>query len=298
MLHDPFPLQTFQFTKCKVKCKVIDSYDLEFIMGVKLKNAPVYFTILQIRHNIVTRLSAYADEIQDEMRKAGYPDFKKSVAVAFSFTTNTDGEQKNIGKQEQIERLMFFNARNTQGFVIEPSAITFHTTDYDTFDTFSAEFLKGVSIINNSIQLSYIDRIGLRFLDAVVPPEGLTRINEFLDESVIGLINKVSGKGKVSHSLSETLFNIDSCTVIARTIIFPDGPLGFPMDIQPVNINLADKFQAINGAHAIVDTDASINKRLDFLENTLPEHLKKLRACIGVAFESLVTKAAIDYWNK
>ena len=87
-------------------------------MGVKLKNAPVYFTILQIRHNTVTRLSAYADEIQDEMRKAGYPDFKKSVAVAFSFTTNTDGEQKNIGKQEQVERLMFFNARNTQGFVI------------------------------------------------------------------------------------------------------------------------------------------------------------------------------------
>lgn len=267
-------------------------------MGVKLKSAPVYFTVLQIRHNTVSRLSAYADVIQDEMRKAGYPDFKKSFAIAFSFTTNIDGEQQNIGNQEQIERLMFFNANNTQGFVVEPSAITFHTTDYDTFDTFSDEFLKGVSIINNSIQLSYIDRIGLRFLDAVVPPDGLIGMSQFLDPSVIGLINKVGDKGKVSHSLSETLFNIDNCAVIARTIIIPEGQLGFPMDIQPFNVKLADSFIAINGAHAIVDTDASINERLDFAESTLPEYLEKLRDCSRVAFKSLVTKFALDYWNK
>jgi uncharacterized protein (TIGR04255 family) len=266
-------------------------------MGVKLKNAPVYFTILQIRHNTVTRLSAYADVIQDEMRKAGYPDFKKTVAVAISFTAITEGEQQNIGSQQPIERLMFFNTNNTQGFVVEPSAITFHTTDYDTFETFSAEFLKGVSIINKSIQLSYIDRIGMRFLDAVVPPDGLIGMNQFLDSSVIGLINKIGDKGKASHSLSETLFNLDNCAVVARTIIIPDGTLGFPMDIQPFNVNLADKFLAINGPHAIVDTDASINHRLEFDESVLPEHLKKLRTCIGVAFESLVTKEAINYWN-
>ncbi len=48
-------------------------------MGEKMKNAPVYFTIAQVRHNPVLRLGAYADEIQDRMRKAGYPDFTVKI---------------------------------------------------------------------------------------------------------------------------------------------------------------------------------------------------------------------------
>ncbi len=50
-------------------------------MGQKMKNAPVYFTIAQVRHNPVLRLGAYAPDIQDRMRKAGYPDFKSCLLI-------------------------------------------------------------------------------------------------------------------------------------------------------------------------------------------------------------------------
>lgn len=114
-------------------------------MGQKMKNAPVYFTIAQVRHNPVLRLGAYADDIQDRMRKVGYPDFKKGVSMAFSLMSQIgDEQQPQPPVVEKVERLMFFSTDSTKGFIVEQNALSFHTTEYDTFETFVDEFMKGL----------------------------------------------------------------------------------------------------------------------------------------------------------
>ena len=98
-------------------------------MGEKMKNAPVYFTIAQVRHNPVLRLGAYADEIQDRMRKAGYPDFKKGVAMAISLMSQIgDESQQQQPTVKKVERLMFSSSDNTRGFIVEQNAVSFHTS--------------------------------------------------------------------------------------------------------------------------------------------------------------------------
>lgn len=266
-------------------------------MGEKLKNAPVYFALAQVRHNPVSRLSAYADSIGDEMRKSGYPDQRKSIAISFSFVASEQADQQPTPQQEPIERLMFFNSSNTKGFIVEPTAIAFYTTDYDVSETFFSDFLSGVSIVHDCVKLDYIERIGLRYLDAVVPPNGLNQLSEFLTSTVLGLTN-AEADIKVSHSISETHFSTDDCNVLARTIIINNkGPIGFPMDIQLNGAALVGRFASVNSEHAILDTDASIEGRSLFDLSKLSEELIKLKNGTRKAFKLLVTDKAIAFWN-
>jgi len=266
-------------------------------MGKKMKNPPVYFTIAQVRHNPVLRLGAYADEIQDRMRKVGYPDFKKGVAMAFSLMSPLGEEQQaQPPVVERVERLMFFNSDNTQGFIVEQNAISFHTTEYDTFETLADEFMKGVGIVHDCVTLAHTERIGLRYLDAVVPPNGEEELPNYLASGILGLSSKLPEDVQVTHSFAETHFRTRECAVLARTII-QAGPLGFPMDLQPIGVKIAERFRQINGVHAIVDTDASIEGRHTLNLEALKSQLKTLRNGIDVAFKAIVTQFALDAWN-
>ncbi len=266
-------------------------------MGEKLKNAPVYFTIAQIRHNPVLRLGAYTEEIQDRMRKVGYPDFRKGMAMSISLMSQLGEEPKpQPPVVERVERLMFFNSANTQGFIVEQNAISFQATEYDTFEVFAGEFLKGIEIVHECVTLAHTERIGLRYLDAVVPPDGEKGLPDYLVPGVLGISGLLAPEIEVAISSSETHFKVGGCAVLARTII-RGGPLGFPMDLQPIGLKLPERFLQINGVHAIVDTDASIEGRFDINMESIKKQLLSLKEGVGVAFRTIVTEAAIRAWK-
>lgn len=266
-------------------------------MGEKMKNAPVYFTIAQVRHNPILRLGAYAPDVQDRMRKAGYPDFKQGVGITLALTPAVGEEaQQQMPEVQRVERLMFFNTESTKGFIVEQNALSFHTTNYDTFETFSDEFMKGLGIVHECITLAHTERIGLRYLDAIVPPNGEEGLPDYLAPGVLGLSSRLPEDVQVSHSFTETHIRTAECAILARTII-QNGKLGFPMDLQPMGVKVADRFLAIDSVHAIVDTDASVEERRTFDLGTIEAQLKILRKGVGLAFDAAVTPLAIAAWK-
>jgi len=267
-------------------------------MGEKLKNAPVYFVIAQARHNTVLRLGFYAADIQDRMRKAGYPDFQKAVSMAFNLMPQI-GEEKHTQNQprvEQVERLIFSSSDYSKGFIVEQNALSFQTTEYDTFETFADEFAKGLGIIHECVTLAHSERVGLRYLDAIVPSNGEAGLGDYLVPGVLGLGNNLPDSVEISHSFTETHIRTVDSVVLARTII-QAGPLGFPMDLQPLGVKIAERFQSINGVHAIIDTDASIEGRHPFDVDAIQAQLKTLRHGVGLAFDAVVMPSAIAEWK-
>jgi len=270
---------------------------LESTVGQKMKNAPVYFTIAQVRHNRVLRLGSYAPDIQDRMRKAGYPDFKKGVSTALTLTHQLGSEQQSQAPVvEQVERLMFFSTDRTKGFIVEQNAVSFHTTKYETFEALADEFMRGLTIVHECVTLAHSERIGLRYLDAVVPPDGEAGLEDYLASGVLGLSSRLPEQVRVSRSFAETHILTADCTILARTII-QAGLLGFPMDLQPIGVEIAERFREINGVHAIVDTDASIEGRFSFDLDAIKSQLSVLRKGIGIAFDATVTSLAVSAWN-
>lgn len=71
------------------------------------------------------------------MRKAGYPDHQPGKTLIINLTPGkSDGEpdvQRPIA--QTVERHAFLSMDGTRGFIVEQGALSFQTTEYDTFQT-------------------------------------------------------------------------------------------------------------------------------------------------------------------
>lgn len=264
-------------------------------MGRKLRNAPVYFTIVQARFNPILALDTYAPQVQESLRKQGYPDAQKGVLTTFNLTLGSPREiPPSQVPVDQTTRYTFLNIERTAGFVLDQGALSFQTTEYDVFESFLAAFLTGLRIIHEVVDLSYTERLGVRYLDAVFPRTGET-LPSYLNESLLGLSGKIEGHQLV-HAFSETVGRMGAITIVARAIV-QDGPIGFPPDLQPGNLVVAERFRARVGLHAILDIDGSYDQRERFDLDRVREHLTDIHEQITKSFKTSVTPHALDVWS-
>src|SRR5580704_119027 len=118
-------------------------------MSRQMKNAPVYFTIAQVRFNPILSLSTFIPGIQEDFRKHGFADFKKAVAMTFSFGPQVSGQPENqFIPPQPLERYIFSDTGNTKIFLLEHGALSFQSTKYEVFETFVAELVKGLEVVN------------------------------------------------------------------------------------------------------------------------------------------------------
>jgi uncharacterized protein (TIGR04255 family) len=263
-------------------------------MGNKMSNAPVYYSLAQVRFNSVTALEQYVPKIQDTFRKAGYPDFQKLVVATLALTKSSESQLPTFQQQARYHLL---NESKTAGFIVEASSISFQTTDYETFEPFSAAFTKGLGILHDALELSYSERIGMRMLDAVVPKDG-EKLSSYLTSSVLGLTDQLGQEGLV-HSISETRTKRGKANLNSRSIIQRQDTAGvaFPEELHPVPIEVGAKFKGVTGLYGIIDTDSWVEERAKFDVGGLEKTLDSLHAEITLSFSHMVTEHAIAVWK-
>jgi uncharacterized protein (TIGR04255 family) len=265
-------------------------------MGTKLKAAPVYFTIAQVRFNPVLSLEGYAPQIQERLRKEGFPDAQKGFLATINL--NVDVAHAGEGSPPQLPvaqttRYLFGNMERTSGFILDQGALSFQTTEYDVFGTFLADFLKGLEAVHEAISLSYTDRIGLRYLDAVFPKAGES-VRDYLSASILGLTGKIDDT--IVHSFSETLIKRENINVRSRVLI-QEGEMGFPPDLQPMTLKVGERFAQLRGRHAIIDTDGWSESREPFNLGRIRDQLGLIHLGIDKTFRASVTENALKAWG-
>ena len=262
-------------------------------MSGKMGNAPVYLTVAQVKFNHVLALDKYAPSIQESFRKIGYPDFQKTVLQTFNLNLSgiTDSQTVPVAP---VAQYVFSNMEKTLGFILQQDAITYHATEYDTFQTFSATLLGGLAIVNSTVGgLSYTDRIGVRYLDAIFP-RAQEKLVQYLEPSVLGLVGKISGD--LGHSFFETFIRMNSVNVVSRVIIQP-GKVGIPADMQPFHFVLPERFRKLDGEHATLDNDGYIESRAKFDEEIVKARLFEIHDEIAKFFKMMVTPFALEAWK-
>lgn len=264
-------------------------------MGQKMKKAPVYFTIAQVRFNPILSLETYLSSIQESFRKLGYEDFKTTFFAAFnlSIIASGEGSSSEIPPTQKISRYTFGNMEGTRGFILEQNALSFQATDYDKFETFSGALLEGLDLLNKSVGISYSERVGIRYLDAVYPRNG-EQLAEYLTQEMMGLTGRL--EGELLHSFSETMTRTAVGTMVSRTII-QGGPIGFPPDLTPIGLTVAERFTRLDGLHAIIDTDGFYEGREKFDAQSIKTHLHNLHDEIWKSFKATITPHAITVWK-
>ena len=267
-------------------------------MSDKMTHAPVYYVIAQVRHNPVLSLSSYAAEIQERMRKVGFPDYRPGKKLIFNLMMMqpTDGTAQPQLPATEIERHVFMSMDGTRGFIVEQDSFSFHTTEYDVFATFSKDFFIGLEIVDKSLVLDFSERLGIRYLDAVVPALGESELKDYLAPGVLGLAGRLPSEVPIAMSMSETHIQLPEANLLSRTLI-QNGSLGFPMDLAGQGLQVPQRFQNVNGIHAIIDTDASQDGRQPFDMGRLGERLDALHSSIRMAFDASVTEQALAMWR-
>ena len=190
-------------------------------------------------------------------------------------------------------RYVFGDIAGCTAFLLEPNALTLQTTSYDTFETFSKSLIKALEILHTVLRLDFVERIGLRYLDAILPSTEGQNLSDFLVPAVLG--HAMRGHGQLLHSISETMVMTSAGQLVSRVIV-RNGQVGLPMELSGVALTIAPRFTQRHGLHAIIDTDASFIHRDQFELSKVEGRMTALHDEIVASFKATVTDQAWESW--
>jgi len=266
----------------------------------KMGNPPLYYVVAQVRFNAVLTLDQYVPSIQDSFRKAGFPDFQKRfiAALNFNFAGSLSPDQPVSAVAAPLAQYAFTDESGRAGFVLEHAALAYQTTCYDTFEPFLQEMMRGLEVVHKNAELSFVERIGIRFLDAVLPGPG-EKLEQYLSERVLGLVGKFENRQLV-QSICETRTLSDKADLTSRAVIWNQaetGSVAQPPDLGISFVKIQDKFSEVRGVYGIIDTDSSYSKREKFDLREIEKVFVSLHSALRMSFDLMVTPYARKMWE-
>jgi uncharacterized protein (TIGR04255 family) len=256
-----------------------------------MRLAPVFYTLAQVQFNPIAQMSDYVAPIQERLRRSGFPDFRAEHQLGL-LIRRLDESQPDIQQQQQM-RWSFTNAGRSEGYLLSANTLVFHTTAYDTFEDFLQKTISGLRLVHEIVELAYVERIGLRYLDAIVAMDD-DQLQQYLNPSLLGLSENL--EGNLSHSFTETVSVIGEGTLVARSFI-TEGGLAISPDLLPLQLELDPRFTIINSRNAVLDTDYFIAKRSNFDIAEIESQLLSAHDLLIAAFEGAVTDRARQKWG-
>jgi uncharacterized protein (TIGR04255 family) len=262
-----------------------------------MSNAPVYYAFAQARFNPVVAMAKYVDQIQDRLRREGYPLFetRQSMQLVMPKPGQTPPSEPQI--QQTVSWLMMRSDRSA-GFILGTSAIAYHTTHYKTHGEFIQELLRGLAAVHEAVSLDHVSQLGLRYLNAVLPRSGETA-EQYL---AVGL-HGINFNAARQYAMTESVFSTDTHPLVPEGTLVVKvyrvfAPLGFPPDMIPAGLVVAPKFEIEEACeHAVIDTDHYAQGRMPMEMDKLNEQLLSLHTTIKSVFHETTTDHARSAWS-
>lgn len=265
-------------------------------MSEKVAHAPVYYALAQAHFSPVAAMNRYVEEIQDSLRREGYPRFEPQQITQLVVPTTGPAQLAEPQIAHTIAWLIM-RADRAAGFILTPSAITYHTTHYTTHKEFIPELIRGLMAVHKTVALDHVSRLGLRYLDALLPKAG-ERVEQYLADGLRG----IEFGSQSRYALTESVFGTTvqplapEGTLVVR-VYRMHARLGFPPDMLPRGLVLNARFDTPEArAHAVIDTDHYVEGQMPIDEDKLGKQLRALHATIKTAFLATITDHARKAW--
>jgi uncharacterized protein (TIGR04255 family) len=260
-------------------------------MGEKMTNPPIFFTIGQVRFNPILEMHGNVEALQKEFRKIGFPDFLEDELKAIQ--VDTSGAIPQV-KNESMKRWRFADSRKTAEYLLFKNSVSFQTTAYETSELFTEALLKAVQLLHQTFTLSYIEQVGWRTLDAIVPSND-QGLEDFLRPQLLGFYSAL--EGELRRNILESVFFITPTVQLIQRVVILKGNLGMPIDLLPMRLTIDQRFAAIDGYHAILDMDCAVQDRFDFDLGRIRQNLRLVKDGVTKAFYDAITEVALKRWR-
>ena len=266
------------------------------VSNKKMENAPIYYALSQAQFNPINAMAKYIDEIQDLLRLKGYTLFgtQKNAQLKFDISAKTPSTVEVV----ELLTWSFTKPDRSAGFILSSSFLTYHTTNYDTRNEFLPPLLVGLKAVHEVVQIEHLSRLGLRYLNAVLPSEG-----ENVDEYLVDGVRGMHFGAKQRYALCESVFDTDTEPLLSQGTLVNrvhrvSKPLGYPPDIAPNDLIPLEHFKIDQEIpHAVIDTDHFIEGFMPLDFNKIEHQLVSLHASVKQAFEATTTDRARTIWD-
>jgi uncharacterized protein (TIGR04255 family) len=152
--------------------------------------------------------------------------------------------------------------------------------------------LHGLSVVHAHVGLAFIESVAIRVLDAVIPSPN-EDLDVYLQAGALGLRKAMDGK--LQQAISQAIFDTPAGQASSSTVLVT-GKLGFPSDLLPMTLKLNKHFAAVR-LHAILDNQCQKIERVSIDLAKIESLIRAVKAQTKQAFESSITKKALQIWS-
>lgn len=263
-----------------------------------MTNAPVYYALAQAQFNPVTAMAKYVPDIQDIFRKAGYTLFETQEITQLQIVGIT-GQETTRPEVMQTTNWIISKADRTSGFILGSSSLAYHTTQYETRNEFLPELIQGLESVHKVVTLEHFSRVGLRYLDAVIPNKEES-VEQYLADGLKG----ISFGTKRKYASNESVFETETAPIIKLgTLVLrvyrAISTLGYPPDLFPHGLqpNKIFKYNAKIVDHAVIDTDHFVEGLMPIDFEKIRKQMESLHSAIKLSFKAAITEHAKNIWK-
>ena len=144
----------------------------------KLVNSPLIVVLTEIRFAPILAMANLIPEIQESLRRRGFPGFATSVIQQFQLSLT--GQEPTF---QTASRWVFTSTNRAHTITLTTEGVSFQTTAYDDFEGF-LEYVRGaVDVLASIAEPSFADRVGLRYVDAI--PNVGEQMRRYFNETVL-----------------------------------------------------------------------------------------------------------------
>lgn len=147
-------------------------------------NAPLSVALAQVRHNPIVKIADYVGDLQDRLRKGGkFPEYLEKKAKAFDVRLGPSGEISQSAKN--VVSWEFASADRGKLVIVNGETVTFMVAGqaYEGSEAFLEDFIELVDLVFATVEIAYVRRIGIRYLDHIKPLEVGTGLFDYFSKS-------------------------------------------------------------------------------------------------------------------
>jgi uncharacterized protein (TIGR04255 family) len=258
------------------------------VLGQWLK-APLALVLAQIRFEPLLDIEAISKAFQEKV-EVPFPRLLTAHRLPFPMG---GGEAASMVPSPQLVAFDFLNASRTKSIRLESNALTFSVTEYVKYDGhFETEWGQVVEALS-SLKRLFVTRLGLRYVDFILPTEGALPSDYVVPP--LGQALEIEGgqpKGQysmVDYKMSQGALRIQYFQQAGQPLLPPDlqGPL------EPPTLT----FDRAEDLTAILDTDRMIDVSDHFSHDEIMSSFSSMHSDLSGTFKRIITERAKKEWN-
>lgn len=244
--------------------------------------------LAQVRISHVAKMGDYIDDVQERLRRSGFPRFEEGRAHEILLRP---GLQPEIREHTRWE---FQNKERSAAIIVMQNAIVLHTNSYDTFDQFAKSLRLALEVIGDAAKPALVERLGLRYVDLIRPDAGESW-TAYLKQGLHGLQPESIGMtgGLQRH---ETIGTTKAGQLVIRCVQSTDGAF-LPADMLPSTLDYSKVTVTPGELVTLLDLDHFSPATRDFDVDQVMIAMWELHENLDVSFREAVTEHALIKWE-